>query len=194
MTPSRASASKSGPSPQPRSASASGPCGSEAARSPGRRSTSKWIAVSVYRSLTRARLRAAGPAVARLALAAAHFEPAPRALERPVSPLHVCAAAEADLERLLRRLAGHAPTLGREEDGYDSPLRRRGREVRQRPAKPRTAVRVRSAPFSLLIAGLRNDGFRRALLVALPIAAPIRRERLGSRDRARPARSGGRPR
>src|SRR5512133_2505071 len=30
---------------------------------------------------------------------------------------------------------------------YDSSSRRRGREVRQRPAKPRTAVRIRSAPF-----------------------------------------------
>ena len=58
------------------------PGGSERASSAGTRSTSKWIAVSVYRSLTRARLRAVRPAVARLALATAHLEPAARALER----------------------------------------------------------------------------------------------------------------
>src|SRR5205085_11093378 len=33
--------------------------------------------------------------------------------------------------------------------GYDAWPRRRGREVRQRPAKPRTAVRIRSAPLIL---------------------------------------------
>jgi hypothetical protein len=38
--------------------------------------------------------------------------------------------------------------------GYHSRLRRRGREVRQGPAKPRTAVRFRSAPLSLRLAPL----------------------------------------
>src|SRR5262249_62418943 len=86
-------------------------------------------------------------AVARLALAAADLEPAARALERAVTPLHGGAATQADLD-FGRRIGGHGSSLGRTEDGYDSPLRRRGREVRQRPAKPRTAVRVRSAPCS----------------------------------------------
>src|SRR4051812_14754903 len=36
---------------------------------------------------------------------------------------------------------------------YDASSRRRGREVRQRPAKPRTAVRIRSAPLLPLLAG-----------------------------------------
>ena len=145
-SPSRESAAKRGPSPQPRSASASGPAGSQRVRSGGSSSMSKWIAVSVYRSLTRARLRAAGSAVARLAFTAADFEPATRALERAVSPLHVRAAAHADLDDHTHRLCAHRSTLGLQEDGYDDPSRRRGRVVRQRPAKPRTAVRVRSAP------------------------------------------------
>src|SRR3989337_468187 len=33
---------------------------------------------------------------------------------------------------------------------YDEPARRRGRVVRQRPAKPRTAVRIRSSPSIVL--------------------------------------------
>ena len=47
ISPSRERAAKSGPSPHPRSASASGPAGSERESSGGSRSTSKWIAVSV---------------------------------------------------------------------------------------------------------------------------------------------------
>ena len=43
-----------------------------------------------------------------------------------------------------RRCRGSASSdLG---GGYDSPPRRRGRVVRQRPAKPRTPVQIRSAP------------------------------------------------
>src|SRR5262245_57459572 len=131
------SAAKSGPSPQPRSASASGPVGSADARSPGRRSTSKWIAVSVYRSLTRARLRGAGTTVGRLSLAAADLEAAAWALERPMPPFHMCAATHADLDRVLRRLTRHASRVGRREDGYDEPLRRRGRVVQARACKAR---------------------------------------------------------
>ena len=40
-----------------------------------------------------------------------------------------------------------APSLGDAGDGYDARAWRRGRVVRQRPAKPRTAVRIRSSPF-----------------------------------------------
>ena len=120
MSPARSSAAKSGPSPQPRSASASGPEGNVRASNEGSRSASKWIAVSVYRSLTRARLRGGGPTVAGVALAAADLEAAPRALERAVSPLHERAAAQADLDGLGRGLGGqHGRTLGRGEDGYD---------------------------------------------------------------------------
>jgi hypothetical protein len=36
-----------------------------------------------------------------------------------VPPLHVRAAAQADLGDLADRLGGHALTLGRQEDGYD---------------------------------------------------------------------------
>src|SRR5919106_747425 len=92
------------------------------------------------------------PAVARLPFAAADFQLAARALERPVPPLHMRAAAQADLDDLADvagELSGHAPTLGRGEDGYDEPSRRRGRVVRQRPAKPRTPVRFWSAPSAL---------------------------------------------
>ena len=66
-----------------------------------------------------ARLRAVVPAVAGVAFAAADLEPAPRALERAVPPLHVSAAAQADLDDLADERGGHASTLGREEDGYD---------------------------------------------------------------------------
>src|SRR4029079_9717351 len=147
MSPSRESAAKRGPSPQPRSASLSGPAGSQRARSGGSCSMSKWIAVSVYRSLTRARLRAPGSAVAGLAFTAADLEPATRALERAVPPLHIRTAAHADLDDHPHRLCAHRFTLDLQEDGYDDPFRRRGRVVRQKPAKPRTAVRVRSAPL-----------------------------------------------
>ena len=34
-------------------------------------------------------------------------------------PLHVRAAAQADLDDLARSFGGHSVTLGREEDGYD---------------------------------------------------------------------------
>src|SRR5918994_2188264 len=88
------------------------------------------------------------PAVSRLPFAAADLQLATRALERPVPPLHVRAAAQADLDDFAGEREGHASTLGRGEDGYDEPSRRRGRVVRQRPAKPRTPVRFWSAPSS----------------------------------------------
>src|SRR5262245_46491104 len=106
-----ASAWKSGPSPHPRSASASGPGGRTRRSRDGSCSMSKWIAVSVYRSLTRARLRPAGPTVAGLALAAPDLEATPRALERAVSPLHVRAAAHADLDGFGRGLGGQRANL-----------------------------------------------------------------------------------
>src|SRR5262245_2648610 len=105
------SAGKSGPSPHPRSASASGPDGRTRRSSEGSCSTSKWIAVSVYRSLTRARLRAAGPAVAGLALAAPDLEAAARTLEGAVPPFHVRAAAQADLDGFQRGLGGQRANL-----------------------------------------------------------------------------------
>ena len=57
-------------------------------------------------------------------------------------------------------------TLGLQEDGYDDPSRRRGRVVRQRPAKPRTAVRVRSAPSA-------SDRDRQALDVARVVGQDV---------------------
>ncbi len=60
-----------------------------------------------------------GPAVARLPFAAADLEPAARALERAMPPLHVRAAAQADLHDFADGIGGHAATLGRREDGYD---------------------------------------------------------------------------
>ena len=36
-------------------------------------------------------------------------------------PFHVCTAAQADLDDLAGGLGSHAPTIGREEDGYDGP-------------------------------------------------------------------------
>src|SRR5438876_11466026 len=49
---------------------------------------------------------------------------------------------------------------------YDSSSRRRGREVRQRPAKPRTAVRVRSAPLPASHETLRRHCLGASMIVA----------------------------
>ena len=60
------------------------------------------------------------PAVPGLAFAAADLEPAARALERSVAPLHRDTAAQADLD-LWRRCDAHRATVVLQEDGYDEP-------------------------------------------------------------------------
>ena len=96
---------------------------------------------------SRPRRRHAG--LGRLALAAAELEAAARALPRLVAPVHRRAAAQAALGVGLRDGRGGAHrTKGTARGGrLRWTPRRRGRVVRQRPAKPRTAVRVRSAPL-----------------------------------------------
>src|SRR4026208_2168906 len=57
---------------------------------------------------------------------------------------------------------------------YDGRSRRRGREVRQRPAKPRTAVRVRSSPSRIWTpAGGRNGVYSESVRAAGPAVPSV---------------------
>ena len=76
---------------------------------------------SLLRAVRGARSRAIRPALACLPFAAPDLEAAPRALERPVPPLHRRPAAQAALGCLGSGLTGHRLTVAREEDGYDDP-------------------------------------------------------------------------
>jgi hypothetical protein len=94
-----------------------------------------------------------------------------------MAPLHLRVAARADLGV---RARAHDPRLELAPATMVVPGRR-GRGVRQRPAKPRTAVRIRSAPPQLRVTGEPAPSTRRQWS---PIPRPSRNQIASTRSSA----------